>query len=41
MKNECNEKFKNEFEDFDSDEIEIEWFNCINEADQWKIDHLP
>jgi hypothetical protein len=41
MKNECNKKFKNEFEDFDSDEIEIEWFNCINEADQWKIDHLP
>jgi hypothetical protein len=41
MKNECNEKFKNEFEEFDSDEIEIEWFNCINEAAQWKIDHLP
>ena len=41
MKNECNKKFKNEFEEFDSDEIEIEWFNCINEADQWKVDHLP
>ena len=41
MKDECNKKFKNEFEEFDSDEIEIEWFNCINEADQWKVDHLP
>ena len=41
MKNECNKKFKNEFEEFDSDEIEIEWFNCINEADKWKINHLP
>lgn len=41
MKNRCDEKFKNEFEEFDSDEIEIEWFNCINEADKWKKDHLP
>ena len=41
MKNECDKKFKNELEEFDSDEIEIEWFNCINEADKWKIDHLP
>ena len=41
MKNKCDKKFKNEFEEFDSDEIEIEWFNCINEADKWKMDHLP
>ena len=37
----CDEEFKNESGEFDSDEIEIEWFNCINEAKKWKIDHLP
>ena len=25
----------------DSNEIEIEWFNCNNNAEEWKIDHLP
>ena len=37
----CDEEFKNESGGFDSDEIEVEWFNCINEAKKWKIDHLP
>ena len=38
--------WKLEFEDgyfriFDSNEIEIEWFNCDNKAEEWKIEHLP
>ena len=41
MASKCDEEFKNESGEFDSDEIEIEWFNCINEAKKWKIDHLP
>ncbi len=41
MTNKCNEEFKNELGAFDSDEREIEWFNCTNEAKKWKIEHLP
>ena len=41
MKNQCNKEFKNESGEFDSDKIEIDWFNCINEAEKWKIEHLP
>ena len=41
MKNECDIEFKNEMSEFDSDEIEVEWFNCFNEAEEWKKDHLP
>jgi len=41
MKNECNNEFKNEKDGFDSNEIEINWFNCTNEAQKWKIDHMP
>lgn len=41
MKDQCNSKFKNELNEFDTDEIEIKWFNCINDAQKWKIDHLP
>ena len=41
MKNECDKKFKNQLGKFDSNEIEIEWFNCINEAEDWKTAHLP
>ena len=41
MKSQCDDEFKNEVGEFDSDEIEVEWFNCINEAQKWKIDHLP
>jgi len=41
MKSQCDDEFKNEAGEFDSDEIEVEWFNCINEAQKWKIDHLP
>ncbi|MBL7001246.1 MAG: hypothetical protein ISR80_00570 [Nitrosopumilus sp.] len=41
MKNQCDKEFKNELGEFDSDEIEVNWFNCINEAQQWKIEHLP
>jgi hypothetical protein len=41
MKEKCNEQFKNESGEFDSNEIEIEWFNCDNKAEEWKIEHLP
>ena len=41
MKERCDRDFKNDLGEFDSDEIEINWFNCINEAEKWKIDHLP
>ncbi len=41
MASECDEEYKNESEEFDSDENEVEWFNCINEAKKWKIEHLP
>ena len=41
MASKCDEEFKDESGGFDSDEIEVEWFNCINEAKKWKIDHLP
>ena len=41
MKNKCDLEFKNEMNEFDSDEIEIQWFNCINKAEEWKTNHLP
>lgn len=41
MKNECELEFKNELGEFDSKEIEIQWFNCFNEAEKWKNEHLP
>ena len=41
MKNECELEFKNELGEFDSKEIEIQWFNCFNEAEKWKKEHLP
>ena len=41
MKEQCNEQFRNELGGFDSNEIEIEWFNCNNIAEEWKIEHLP
>jgi len=41
MKSQCDKEFKNELGEFDSDKIEIDWFNCINEAKKWKTEHLP
>lgn len=41
MKRDCDDEYKNELGEFNSDDIEIEWFNCINEAKKWKIEHLP
>ena len=32
----CNEQFKNVSGEFNSNEMEIEWYNCNNEADKWK-----
>ena len=41
MKSQCDKEFKNELGEFSSDKIEIDWFNCINEAKKWKVEHLP
>jgi len=41
MKKQCDVEFKNESGEFDSEQIEIEWFNCFNDAEKWKDDHLP
>ena len=41
MKERCEGEFRNESGEFDSNEIEIEWFNCNNNAEEWKMDHLP
>ncbi|MDH5462848.1 MAG: hypothetical protein OEY17_05280 [Nitrosopumilus sp.] len=41
MKNKCDSQFKNELGEFDSDQTEIDWFNCFNKAEKWKSDHLP
>ena len=41
MKKECDKNYRGELGEFDSDQTEIEWFNCINEAKKWKIEHLP
>ncbi len=41
MKERCNEQFKNVSGEFNSNEMEVEWYNCNNEADKWKIDHMP
>ncbi len=41
MKNKCDLEFKNESDEFNSDQTEIEWLNCFNEAEKWKKDHLP
>ncbi|MCV0392596.1 MAG: hypothetical protein K5790_04790 [Nitrosopumilus sp.] len=41
MKKECDSQYKNELGEFDSDNIEVEWFNCVNEAQKWKIEHMP
>ena len=41
MKSQCDKEFKNELGEFDSDKIEVDWFNCFNEAEKWKTEHLP
>lgn len=41
MKSQCDTEFRNELGEFDSDKIEIDWFNCINDAEKWKTEHLP
>lgn len=41
MKVKCDVEFKNDVGEFESDETEVEWFNCSNEAEKWKKDHLP
>ena len=41
MEKQCSEQFRNELGGFDSNQIEIEWFDCNNEAKEWKIQHMP
>ncbi len=41
MKNKCEQEFRNDVNEFDSQEVEVQWFNCINEAEKWKNEHLP
>jgi len=41
MKNKCDLQFKNESGEFDSDQTEVDWFNCFNEAEEWKLEHIP
>jgi len=41
MKEQCNKQFRNGSGGFDSNEIEIEWFNCNNKAEEWEIEHMP
>ena len=41
MKEQCNQQFQNELGEFDSNELEIEWFNSNNKTEQWKIEHMP
>ncbi len=41
MKSMCEKEFRNESGGFDSDQTEIDWFNCVNEAEGWKTEHLP
>ena len=41
MEEDCNNEFRNDDGEFDSDNQEVEWFNCINEAKNWKEEHLP
>jgi hypothetical protein len=41
MKKECDSQLKNKLGEFDSDQTEMDWFNCFNEAEKWKLDHLP
>ena len=41
MKDQCDDQFRNGSGEFDSNQIEIEWFNCNNKAKEWKIEHMP
>ena len=36
----CEEEFKNDGV-FESDQAERDWYNCINDAEKWKTEHLP
>ena len=41
MKKNCDKKFKNKAGEFDSDGLKAGWLDCTNEAQKWKIEHLP
>jgi hypothetical protein len=40
MASTCDAKFKNSEGGFESDKVELDWFNCINDAKKWKEEHL-
>ena len=40
MKRNCDAEFYNESGQFDSEEIRAEWFNCYDDAEEWKAEHL-
>ena len=41
MKSNCDKEFRNDAEEFDSNEAESNWQRCVNDADNWKLEHLP
>ena len=41
MQKQCSDEFRNESGEFDTNQIEIEWFDCNNKAKEWKIQHMP
>ncbi len=41
MKNKCEQEFENNASELNMQEIEVERFNCINEAEKWKDEHMP
>ena len=41
MREKCDKEFRNESDGFDSDEINVQWSNCINNVQKWKDEHMP
>ncbi len=41
MKEECDTEYQNESGQFDSEQIEMEWTNCYDDAETWRAEHLP
>ena len=41
MKNKCEQGFEDKAKELGLQKIEVEIFNCINEAEKWKNEHMP
>ncbi|MCH9657840.1 hypothetical protein K0U27_03940 [archaeon] len=41
MKNKCEQGFEDKARELGLQKIEVEIFNCINEAEKWKNEHMP